>query len=151
MHAATCQFRIIDPSIILPPPVALQQFFMLRGFFGLTYFITRILFIWRGLDIVECRYLQFYIPILMLCTCAPYLLSPPHCPGVPSHVPAVASVHTEQPDTHWPGESDAVTLPGTETHHGQYLGGIGVVRLLSSEHHFIMSVAGLCEMRTWKG
>ena len=70
---------------------------------------------------------------------------------VPSHVPAVASVHTEQPDTHWAGESDAVTLPGTETHHGQYLGGIGVVRLLSSEHHFIMSVAGLCEMRTWKG
>ena len=37
------------------------------------------------------------------------------------------------------GESEAVTLPGTETQHSQYLGDM---RLLSSEHLFIMSVAG---------
>ena len=86
----------------------------------------------------------------MLCICGPYLLSPPHSPGV-QDVPAVAnvtvphSVHTQESDTHGEGESEAVTLPGTETQHSQYLGDM---RLLSSEHLFIMSVDGLCEMRT---
>ena len=61
-------------------------------------------------------------------------------------VPAVASVLVPTVSTHRSlalmgseGESEAVTLPGTETQHSQYLGDM---RLLSSEHLFIMSVAG---------
>ena len=71
------------------------------------------------------------------------------CPQV---VTAVASVPVPTVSTHRSlalmgseGESEAVTLPGTETNSSQYLGDM---RLLSSEHLFIMSVDGLCEMRT---
>ena len=64
------------------------------------------------------------------------------CPQVVTAVASVLvphSVHTQESDTHGEGESDAVILPGTETQHSQYLGDM---RLLSSEHLFIMSVDG---------
>ena len=65
----------------------------------------------------------------------------PVSPGCHSggQCPGAHSVHTQESDTHGEGESEAVTLPGTETQHSQYLGDM---RLLSSEHLFIMSVDG---------